>query len=106
MEGHVPPVKHDFATSTDKAADARFCARLEAETVDRLSRTRGDGEGTKSMIFLFVNGAYEAHMPERLIAETFGKCIARAGYQEEEEGPAFDLLEFFAGVARRVHGGT
>jgi hypothetical protein len=98
-------MKHDFATSTDKAADDRFCAWLEAETVDGLKRTFGDGEATKSRIFLFVNRAYEAHMPESLIGATFGKCIVSAGYREEDEGPAFDLLEFLGGIARGVHNG-
>jgi hypothetical protein len=98
-------MKHDFATSEDDAAAARFIAWLEAETIAGLRRTYGDGEGTKTMIFLFVNRAFEAHMPEPLIGEIFGKCIVRAGYREEEEGPAFDLLEFLGGNARGVHGG-
>jgi hypothetical protein len=98
-------MKHDFATSIDKAADDRFLAWLEAETIDGLKRSYGDGEGTKSMIFLFVNRAYEAHMPEPLIGGMFGKCIIRAGYREEDEDPAYDLLEFLGGIARGVHGG-
>ena len=52
-------LKHDFATSTDKLADERFRAWLEAETNDGLKLSYGDREGTKSMIFLFVNRAYE-----------------------------------------------
>jgi len=40
------------------------------------------------------------------MGETFGKCIACAGYHEDDKGPAFDLLEFLGGVARGVHGGT
>lgn len=99
-------MKHDFATSIDKTTEDRFRAWLEAETTDGLKREYGDGEGTKSMIFLFVNRAFEAHMPEPLIGETFGKCIVRAGYRENEEERAFDLLEFLAGIARGVHGGT
>lgn len=98
-------MKHDFTTSTDKAADELFRAWLEAETIDGLKRSYGDGEGTKTMIFLFVNRAYEAHMPETLIGETFGKCVVRAGYREEDEGPVFDLLEFLGGIARDVHSG-
>jgi len=99
-------MKHNFATSTDRSADERFRAWLESETIEGLRRTYGDGEGTKSVIFLFVNRAYESHMPESLIGETFGKCIACAGYHEDDKGPAFDLLEFLGGVARGVHGGT
>ena len=98
-------MKYDFADSNDDAGAARFIAWIEAETIADLTRTYGDGEGTKTMIFLFVNRAFEAHMPETLIGETFGKCIVRAGYREEEEGPAFDLLEFLGGIARDVHGG-
>jgi hypothetical protein len=98
-------MKHDFATSTDRATEERFRAWLEAETTDGLKRSYGDGEGTKSIVFLFVNRACEARMPESLIGETFGKCIVRAGYREEDEGPAFDLLEFLCGIARGVHGG-
>jgi hypothetical protein len=99
----VVGMKHDFATSTDKADDDRFIAWLEAETIADLRRTHGDGEGTKTMIFLFVNRAFEAHMPENLIGETFGKCIVRAGYREEDEGRAFDILEFLGGIARAAH---
>jgi hypothetical protein len=96
-------MKHDFANSTDKAADERFRAWLEAETIDGLRRSYGDPEGTKTTIFLFVNRAYEAHMPEELIGKTFGKCIVRAGYREEDEAPALDWLEFLGGIARQVH---
>ena len=96
-------MKHDFAASTDKAAEDEFLAWLETETINDLKRSYGDGEGTKTMIFLFANRAFEAHMPEPLIGRTFGKCIVRAGYREEDEAPAFDLLEFFAEVARRTH---
>ena len=103
---YVPQMKHDFATSTDKAADERFRAWLEAETIDGLKRSYGDAEGTKAMVFLFVNRAYKAHMPEALIGETFGKCIVRAGYREEDEAPAFDLLEHLGRIARGVHSGT
>ena len=97
-------MKHDFATSNDKAADDQFLAWLEAETINDLRRSYGDGEGTKTMIFLFVNRAFEAHMPEPLIGRTFGKCIVRAGYREQDEAPALDLFEFFAEIARRTHG--
>ena len=100
------PMTHDFARSTDGAADSRYVAWLEAETIDGLKRSYGDLEGTKAIIFLFVNRAFESHMPENLIGQTFGTCVARAGYREEEEGPAFDLLEFFGAIAREVHGGT
>ena len=99
-------MKHDFASSTDKLADERFLSWLEAETSDGLRRSYGDGDGTKTMIFLFVNRAYEAHMPESLIGESFGKCVVRAGYREDDEGPAFDLLEFLGAIARGAHGGA
>lgn len=97
-------MKHDFATSNDKATDDRFVGWLEAETIDGLRRAYGDGEAVKSIVLLYVNRAYEAHMPQELIGATFGKCIVRAGYREEDEAPAFDLLDFFADIARRVHG--
>jgi hypothetical protein len=99
-------MKHDFSTSTDSASGERFLAWFEAETVNDLRRSYGDGEGAKATIFQFVNRAFESRMPEQLIGELFGKCVVRAGYREEDEGPAFDLLEFFGEIARRAYGGS
>jgi len=97
---------YDFKTSLVGAAADRFLAWFEAETVDELQRAYGDGDATKGTIFLYVNRAYESHMPERMIAEMFGKCIVRAGYREEDEEPASAWFESLAAIARKVHGGT
>ncbi|HMF19794.1 MAG TPA: hypothetical protein VKE98_21495 [Gemmataceae bacterium] len=99
-------MKHDFRKQPDGKAAKRFCSWLEQETIDSLRRSYGDGEATKSAIFLFVNRAYEAHMPEAEIGELFGRCIVRAGFREEEEEPCFVWLEHFGQIAASVHGNT
>jgi hypothetical protein len=96
-------MKHDFAEQPDGEAADRFRAWLQSETIDSLQRTFGDAEGTKSAVFLFVNRAYESHMPEDQIGRIFGRCIVRAGFRKEDEPVLFDWLEFFAGIAVQVH---
>lgn len=97
-------MKHDFRTQpTGEAAD-RFCSWLEQETIEMLRRSYGDAEATKSTIFLFVNRAFEAHLPEAEIGAMFGKCIVRAGFQEQDEEAVFAWLDFFGQLARNVHG--
>src|SRR4051794_37116717 len=62
-----PFPKHDFSREpTGEAAD-HFRLWLEDQTIDMLRRTIGDAEGIKTAIFLFVNRAYEAKMPDREI---------------------------------------
>ena len=97
---------HDFRTQPDGEAAERFRAWLEAQTIDGLRRTYGNAEATQAVIFLFVNRAFEAHMPEGMIGETFGKCIVRAGYRREDADDAIDTLESLAEIARGVHGGN
>jgi len=96
-------MKHDFQRQpTGEAAD-RFRSWLESETVSMLQRGYGDAEGTKSAIFLFVNRAFEAHLPEKDIGAMFGRCVARAGFQERDEESAFAWLESFGQIAAKVH---
>ena len=97
-------MKHDFLVQRTGDAADRFCSWLEQETIDSLRRSHGDAEGTKAAIFLFVNRAYEAHMPESKIGEMFGVCIVRAGFSEADEEPAFALLEELGQLAAQVHG--
>jgi hypothetical protein len=97
-------MKHDFRQEPTGEPAERFCSWLEQETIDSLRRSYGDGEATKSAIFLFVNRAYEAHMPEEQIGQLFAKSIVRAGFREEDEEPAFAWLEHFGQIAAGVHG--
>src|SRR2546430_942694 len=99
-------MKHDFRAQSDAAAAERFHAWLESETTDGLRRSYGDAEATKGVVFLFVNRAYEAHMPQSLIAETFGRSVARAGYREQHEEPVFACFEMLAAIAEAVHSGA
>ena len=99
-------MKHDFRNRTDGAEANRFRGWLERETVDSLRRGYGDGEATKAAIFLFVNRAYEAHMPEPEIGALFGRCVIQAGFREEDEEPAFVWLEHFAAIAEGVYRGA
>lgn len=97
-------MKHDFRLQPTGDAADRFCSWLEQETINMLRRSYGDGEATKGDIFLFVNRAYEAHMPETQIGEAFGRCMVRAGYQEQDEEPLLSWLEAFGQLAAKVHG--
>jgi hypothetical protein len=96
-------MKHNFREQPSGGEADAFLAWLERETIDLLLRTRGDAEGTKTAIFLFVNRAFEAHMPEQEIGALFGKCFVRAGRPQEDEAPAFELLEFLGEMAGRIH---
>jgi hypothetical protein len=82
-------MKHDFRLQSSGEAAERFCLWLEQETVAMLRRSYGDAEATKGAIFLFVNRAYESHMPEPKIGGMLGKCIVHAGFREQDEEPAF-----------------
>jgi hypothetical protein len=99
-------MKHDFHTQPCDDAAERFCSWLEQETIESLRHSYGDGEATKSAIFLFVNRAYEAHMPEAQIGQTFGRCIVRAGYREQDEEPVFAWMDHFGQIAAKVHAPT
>ena len=94
---------HDFRSQPIGVAADCFCSWLEQETIQSLGRSYGDAEATKGTIFLFVNRAYEAHMPEPHIGELFGKCISRAGFKEQDEEPAFEWLDHFGQLAAKVH---
>lgn len=99
-------MKHDFRIEPTGPTADRFCEWLLCETANALTRDYGNGEATKASIFLFVNRAFEAHLPESKIAEIFGMSLVRAGYCDQDVEPAFAWLETFADVSRGVHGGT
>lgn len=42
-------------------------------------------------------------MPNGLIGQMFGSCVAQAGYNDAEQDSLFDLLESLAAVAKEVH---
>jgi len=96
-------MQHDFRDQPSGEAAERFRTWLESETVDTLRRTYGNAEETKTAIFLFVNRAFEAPLPEGEIGALFGRCIVRAGFQERDEESAFAWLEHFGEVAGKVH---
>ncbi len=97
-------MKYDLRHDPDSAEAKAFLDWLAVETTESLRRCRGDAEQAKAGIFLFVNRAYEAHMPEAKIGEMFGICLVRAGYAEEEEDSMLSWLEVFGQVAASVHG--
>ncbi len=96
-------LKHDFREQADGEEAERVLAWLERETIDWLQRTVGDAEGTSTGIFLYVNRAYEAQLSDEQIGGLFGKCFVRAGRGEDEQDSAFELLEFFGGIAKATH---
>ena len=53
---------------------------------------------------MFVNRAFEAHLPQAEVGALFGKCIVGAGFKERDEEPAFAWLEHFGEIASKVHG--
>jgi hypothetical protein len=97
-------MKHDFRVQPSGDAADSFCSWLESETIESLRLSYGNGEASKNAIYLFVNRAFEAHMPEVQIGGMFGKCIVRAGFQEADEAPAFAWLDFFGQLAAKVQG--
>ena len=96
-------MQHDFRSQPEGEAAERFLNWLEQETIDMLRRTADDAEGTKTAVFLYVNRAYEAHLPEQEMARLFGRCFVRAGRAEEEQDAVFNQLEFFAEIAKIAH---
>ena len=96
-------MKHDFRADPSSTQAEAFLEWLESETTSALRRDRGDAEATKSSVFLYVNRAYEAGLPDHLIGGMFGRCVVGAGFNEAEQEPAFDLLEALAEIAKKVH---
>ena len=96
-------MKHDYRSDPDSERASEFLEWLESETVAALSRDHGNIDAIASTVFLYVNRAYEAGLPDKLVGGMFGRFIARAGYSEAEQDAVFDLLESQADVARAVH---
>lgn len=96
-------MKHDYRSDPNSDQARSFLSWLESETTNALRSDYGDVEALKSSVFLHVNRAYEAGLPDGLIGQIFGRCIAVSGYSEEEQESVFDLLESFAAIAKTVH---
>lgn len=92
-------MKHDFFKDPEGPTADRFLAWMEEETTSLLRRCLGDMEALKGAIFLYVNRAYEANMPDAQIGALFGKAFVRAGWPEEQEDAEFDLLESLSQLA-------
>jgi len=96
-------VKHEFRSDEDSEQANMFREWLENETINGLEKSYGDGEAVKAVIFLFVSRAFEAHMPEKEIAQIFGRSVVKAGYLETDEDALFSWLEYFAQIARGTY---
>jgi hypothetical protein len=99
-------LKHDFRREPTGQKAEQFKLWLRDETIKTLNRGHSDMESLKTSMFLFVNRAYEAHMPDQDIAEIIGVAIVRAGYSEAQEEVAFDWLDQFGPIAKATHAGT
>lgn len=99
-------MKHDYRSDSDSEQAQAFLSWLESETTAALARDHGNLETVRSSVFLFVNRAYEAGLPDALIGRMFGGCLAKAGFSEQDQDPVFDLLEFYAETAKQVHSGA
>ncbi len=97
-------MKHDYRADSSSADAQRFIDWLENQAAEHLRRDFGNADATRGSIFLFVNRACEAGLPDELLAEVFGRALARAGYGSSEEDAAITCLEAFLGTARAVHG--
>lgn len=96
-------MKHDYRSDPNSDKAQLFLSWLETETADALRSDYGNVEAVKSSVFLYVNRAYEAGLPDGLVGQIFGKCIAKAGYSEAEQDSIFDLLESLGATAKAVH---
>ena len=96
-------MKHDYRSDPNSDKAQSFLSWLESETADALQSDYGNVEALKSSVFLYVNRAYEAGLPDGLVGQIFGRSIAKAGYTEAEQDSVFDLLESFAATAKTVH---
>lgn len=96
-------MKHDYRSDPSSENAQSFLRWLESETANALREDYGNVEAIKSSVFLYVNRAYEAGLPDSLVGQIFGKSIAKAGYSETEQDSVFDLLESFAATAKSVH---
>jgi len=97
-------MKHDFEKLPEGPEAARYSAWLLSETIDSLKKAYGDLESTKSTIFLYVNRAFEANMPEAQLAQLFAKAVVAAGFTEQEEEAMFAWLDYFGQIARGAQG--
>ncbi len=96
-------LNHDYRSDSDSDKAQTFLSWLESETADALRSDYGNVEAVKSSVFLYVNRAYEAGLPDGLVGQISGRCVAKAGYTEKEQDSVFDLLESFAATAKAVH---
>ena len=99
-------MKHDYRSDPDSVDAQLFLQWLEGELTLHLTRDFGDAEATRGSIFLFANRACEAGLPDELLAEIFGRALAKAGYGPNEEDAAVTTLQILVETARGVHRGT
>ena len=96
-------MKHNYRQDADSDQAKAFLSWLESDTANALKAGHGNVDAVRSSIFLYVNRAYEAGMPDDLVGQLFGESIARAGYTEEEQEAVIEVLESFAPIAKQVH---
>jgi hypothetical protein len=96
-------MKYDYRSDPDSDEAQSFLSWLEAETSNALRDDYGNIEAVKSSVFLYVNRAYEAGLPDSLVGKILGSCVATAGYNEAEQEVMFELLESLTATAKLVH---
>ena len=60
-------MKHDYRKDPDSADAQGFLHWLEEQASEHLERDFGNADATRGSIFLFVNRACEAGLPDRLV---------------------------------------
>jgi hypothetical protein len=90
MRPQLVPVSFDYQKDDSQDSLQEFVEWLQKETISILSRSKGDTDSIRSAIFLFVNRAMEAHLPDDIIGEVLGVSIIRGGLNQAEEELALD----------------
>lgn len=96
-----PAMKHDFSQDPSSTDAEAFKAWLLAETVSGFHADRHDPERQKATVFLFVNRACEAKIPDNILAQIYGTAVVRGRLTPAEEDISYDWLEAFVDIARQ-----
>ena len=96
-------MKHNFSEDPASPQAAAFKDWLMQETVKGFVAAKRNTEQQKSVVFLFVNRACEARLPDNALAHIYGTAAAQGRLTETEEDMSYDWLEGFVDVARKQY---
>jgi hypothetical protein len=96
-------MKYDLRQDERREGLDQFIEWLQSETMSSLAGSVGNDDAIRAAVFLFMNRALEAHLPERTVGEVLGISAVRAGLSEAEEEVAFDEADFLAGTLGEMY---